>query len=115
VANYLPNDEEKALVRVAGGIIHGDGNIFFTDFRQFSVAAHQLPRLEAQMLVKRELEEFIQMPNTRATRDAITNKIMNDPRLQSALTIIHGTSAFRVQTDPNDPHRLIVGPLGPHP
>jgi len=41
--NYLPSDAEKALIRAAGGIVHGDGNIFFTDYPQCAAAARHVP------------------------------------------------------------------------
>lgn len=35
----MSNDELKAVIREAGGIVHGDGNIFFTNSAQFLAAA----------------------------------------------------------------------------
>lgn len=35
----MTNDEIKAKIRTAGGIVHSDGNIFFTNSEMFLAAA----------------------------------------------------------------------------
>lgn len=40
----LSDEQKKALIRAAGGIVHSDGNIFFTNFAQFLTAADRAAR-----------------------------------------------------------------------